>query len=163
MVRTINLRPTLTKIAPELSRRLAASHLCDFTGRLVIADLREQVALDISGGRVSVAERTPSAGSAIRGGEQIAHSSWARMNPSRSSRPPGSAWPARRNIPADPVPQPAPDAGKLGPLLTTNLKSQHRISNKKQTTKSKTPNGRLRFTARPVWRLLFVFLCLFVI
>ncbi len=56
----------------ELSRRLAASHLCDFTGRLVIADLREQVALDISGGRVSVAERTPSAGSAIRGGEQIA-------------------------------------------------------------------------------------------
>lgn len=71
MIRTVNLRSTLAKIAPELSRRLATSTWRDWTGRVLIADSREKVALAIERSKVALADRAE-APSAIRGGEQIA-------------------------------------------------------------------------------------------
>jgi predicted acetyltransferase len=71
MVRTVNLRSTLAKIAPELSRRLAASMLRDWKGRLLIADSREKVTLQIVRSKVALAEGADAPNS-IRGGEEIA-------------------------------------------------------------------------------------------
>jgi hypothetical protein len=71
MVHTVNLRSTLGKIAPELSRRLAASTWRDWTGRLLIADAREKVALAIARSKVALADGAD-APNAIRGGEEIA-------------------------------------------------------------------------------------------
>ena len=71
MVHTVNLRSTLAKIAPELSRRLAASTWRDWTGRLLIADPREKVALQIARSKVALADRADAPNS-IRGGEEIA-------------------------------------------------------------------------------------------
>ncbi len=71
MVHMINLASTLTKIAPELSRRLKASCFADWRGALLIEDPREKALLKIDRGRVTtgLAAATPHA---IRGGEHIA-------------------------------------------------------------------------------------------
>jgi len=71
MIRTLNLRAALAKLAPELSRRLRLSHLADWSGRLAMADSREKAALEITGGKVRAAApgRTKHA---IRGGDAIA-------------------------------------------------------------------------------------------
>ena len=71
MVRTVNLRSCLVKLAPELSRRLRRSHLAAWRGTLLVADPREKVVLAIARGRVRVADGR-SAPHAIIGGEEIA-------------------------------------------------------------------------------------------
>lgn len=85
MIRTMNLRSTLEKISDELARRLAASHMSGWRGRLSIRDARQSVVLAIQPGKVRVAAGPtaglaaglaagPTAGTshAIRGGEEIA-------------------------------------------------------------------------------------------
>jgi len=74
MVRTVNLRSTLEKIAGELSARLRRSHLAAWRGELLISDPREKVVLAIDRGKVEVADepRPGRATSAVRGGEHIA-------------------------------------------------------------------------------------------
>jgi hypothetical protein len=78
MIRTLSLRRTLAQIAPELSRRLKASPLAAWRGRLLMADARERVTLAIAGGKVAVADAGRAAGGrpagrhAIRGGEHVA-------------------------------------------------------------------------------------------
>lgn len=71
MIRTLNLRSCLTKMRGELTGRLRASALAAWSGRLLIADPRESVVLDIRRGAVRVGEGA-SARHAIRGGEHIA-------------------------------------------------------------------------------------------
>ena len=71
MIRTLNLRSCLTKMEGELSARVRNSHLAGYTGRLLIVDAREQVVLEIRGGKVRVAEGGK-ARSVIRGGEHVA-------------------------------------------------------------------------------------------
>jgi len=71
MIRTVSLRGVLGKIAPELSRRLARSHLAGWKGRLLIADGREKVMLSIRGGKVAIG-RAGATRHAIRGGDEIA-------------------------------------------------------------------------------------------
>ena len=53
-IRIINLETTLTKIAPELSRRLRESHLREFIGTLQISIPDQSVILSIDNGEVSV-------------------------------------------------------------------------------------------------------------
>lgn len=79
MIRTLSLPNTLGKIAPELSRRLKASHLSDWKGTLTLTDARETVELAIAGGKVIVAPARASGKAtastpkhAIIGGENIA-------------------------------------------------------------------------------------------
>jgi predicted acetyltransferase len=71
MVRTLNLRSTLTKIAGELTRRFRGSAMADWRGELLIADPREKVTLRIERGTVRVSDGG-SARHALRGGEEIA-------------------------------------------------------------------------------------------
>jgi hypothetical protein len=71
MISTLNLRSTLTKIAPELSRRLKRSPLDGWRGPLLIGDEREKVTLLVNRGNVRVAPATRTK-HAIRGGEAIA-------------------------------------------------------------------------------------------
>jgi hypothetical protein len=71
MVRLINLRCALEKMAGELSRRLRSSLLADWRGDLVIADAREEVGLHIANGRVTVGARAPTR-HAILGGDEMA-------------------------------------------------------------------------------------------
>jgi hypothetical protein len=71
MVATINLVSTLAKMAPELQRRLAASHLARWRGNLLVADAREEAVLRIDRSRVKVGE-AGKAEHAIRGGDRIA-------------------------------------------------------------------------------------------
>ncbi len=71
MIRTLNLRSCLEKMSSELSRRLGRSHLATWQGRLLIADPREGVVLDIHRGKVKVTDER-SAPHAIVGGEEIA-------------------------------------------------------------------------------------------
>jgi predicted acetyltransferase len=71
MVRIINLRSSLEKIAPELSRRLAASAHASWKGRLLIVDGREKVAFDIDRSKVALASSLDTRHT-IRGGEHIA-------------------------------------------------------------------------------------------
>ncbi|RPI64143.1 MAG: GNAT family N-acetyltransferase [Planctomycetaceae bacterium] len=56
MARTINLKSCLTKIAPELSRRLEDSALADLAGRLGLSDGMDKVTLDIAKGHVTVSD-----------------------------------------------------------------------------------------------------------
>ena len=82
MVRIINLAQTLEKMAGELERRLRASRLANWQGRLTIAEPREQATLAIDRPKVKVIKvqgprgrRGPRAGRtrhAIRGGDEIA-------------------------------------------------------------------------------------------
>ena len=82
MVRIINLAQTLEKMAGELERRLRASHLANWQGRLTIAEPREQATLAIDRSKVKVIKVQgprgrpgPRAGRtrhAIRGGDEIA-------------------------------------------------------------------------------------------
>jgi len=53
-IRIINLENTLTKIAPELSRRLQKTHLKDYTGTLQIAIPDQSTTLVINNGEVTV-------------------------------------------------------------------------------------------------------------
>lgn len=53
-IRIINLETTLSKIAPELSRRLRKSHLRDFMGTLRISIPDQSAILSIDNGEVSV-------------------------------------------------------------------------------------------------------------
>lgn len=71
MISTLNLRSTLTKIAPELSRRLKRSPLDGWRGPLLIADAREKLTLVVNRGNVRVAPPTRTK-HAIRGGAAIA-------------------------------------------------------------------------------------------
>ena len=71
MISTLNLRSTLTKIAPELSRRLKRSPLDGWRGPLLIADARERLTLVINRGNVRIAPPTRTK-HAIRGGAAIA-------------------------------------------------------------------------------------------
>jgi hypothetical protein len=71
MIRTINLASCLGKMAGELSTRLAGSCMDRWRGKLLIADARDKVALDVDRGRVTVGK--PAATKhAVRGGEEIA-------------------------------------------------------------------------------------------
>jgi len=70
MVRTLSLRSTLAKISGELTRRLKASHLAGWRGKLLIADGREKLTLTIGRGGVRVAGAGPSK-HAIRGGDEV--------------------------------------------------------------------------------------------
>jgi predicted acetyltransferase len=73
MIRTVNLKSTLTKISGELSRRMKNSPMADWRGELLISDPREKVTLKIDRGKVSVAEKPgPAVKNSVRGGEQIA-------------------------------------------------------------------------------------------
>jgi hypothetical protein len=70
IARLVNLPAALGKLAGELSRRLRASPLADWSGDLLIADPREEAMLRIADGTVSF--RTPArTRHAIRGGEEI--------------------------------------------------------------------------------------------
>lgn len=71
MIRTINLRTTLEKIAPELTARLKASPLADWKGSLLLADPRDRVGLALVGGTVTAGEPARTS-RAVRGGEEIA-------------------------------------------------------------------------------------------
>jgi len=71
MARCLNLRSLLTKMAAELSHRLRASDLADWKGQLLIADPREQVALRLAGGKVTVHPAVGAFPDAVRGGEEI--------------------------------------------------------------------------------------------
>ena len=71
MVATINLAATLDKMTPELGRRLRASPLENWRGKLVVADRRETVTLRIDRSRVGLA-RGGRSRHAIRGGDAIA-------------------------------------------------------------------------------------------
>jgi predicted acetyltransferase len=74
MIRTTNLRSTLTRISRELSRRMKTSLMNRWKGELVISDKREKVTLRIDRSNVKVADR-PVRGRAkntIKGGEEIA-------------------------------------------------------------------------------------------
>jgi hypothetical protein len=76
MIRAVNLRTCLGRIAPELSRRLRASALAGWRGRLLVADPRDAVVLDVGRGRVTLAPeaaapRTPVARHCVRGGQEI--------------------------------------------------------------------------------------------
>lgn len=70
MVRIINLRSTLEKIAPELSNRMQRCN-SNWSGKLLIGDPREKVVLQIEKQNVSVIEGDE-ADSSIVGGEEIA-------------------------------------------------------------------------------------------
>jgi len=72
MVRTLELASTLKKISPELSARLKASEMCDWRGKLLIADKREKVALKIGRAKVVAAPAAGRFKHAVRGGEEIA-------------------------------------------------------------------------------------------
>lgn len=74
MIRTLSLRSCLTKMQAELSARLGRSSLARWTGRLLVADCREKMELDIRGGqaRVAGAGAAGKTQSSIRGGEEIA-------------------------------------------------------------------------------------------
>ena len=71
MIRTIHLEAALRKMSGELGRRLRASHLAGWRGRLLLADGREKVMLAIDRSRVRTAsvDRTEHA---IRGGGEVA-------------------------------------------------------------------------------------------
>ena len=60
MVRLINLKSTLAKIAPQLSRRLKNSLMLKWNGYLAISSSDEKVFLKIAAGKISVAEKGPS-------------------------------------------------------------------------------------------------------
>ena len=70
MVRTLHLPRVLMKMAGELSRRLARSHLARWRGRLVVADADARAVLSIgrSGVRVSA---EGSGRHAVRGGHEV--------------------------------------------------------------------------------------------
>ena len=74
MIRTLNLRSCLGKLAGELTRRLKGTTHAGFTGSLTVADPRETVTLAIAKGVVSLADGRKPKGpaGAIRGGEEIA-------------------------------------------------------------------------------------------
>jgi predicted N-acetyltransferase YhbS len=72
MVRVVNLASTLRKMCGELSRRLRASHLARWRGALAVSDSRETVVLELRAGRVRIARKPSSTGSAIRGGHEVA-------------------------------------------------------------------------------------------
>jgi hypothetical protein len=71
MVRTLNLNTTLEKIAPELTRRLKASHMADWKGRLTIADGRQRLTLGIERSRVR-AVPAASTRHSLRGRREVA-------------------------------------------------------------------------------------------
>ncbi|HET6312623.1 MAG TPA: GNAT family N-acetyltransferase [Chloroflexia bacterium] len=71
LVRVINLRTLFEKLAGELSRRLACSHLAGWRGNLLIASQHEQVLLSIDRSRVEMLP-PEDAEHEIRGGEAIA-------------------------------------------------------------------------------------------
>jgi len=71
MVRTVNLRTALTKLAGELSRRLRASALAGWRGRLHLTDPRDDVLLVAGPRGVRVADAAPTP-HAVRGGEHLA-------------------------------------------------------------------------------------------
>ena len=75
MVRMVNLRSTLAKMAGELSQRLKHSQLASWRGELLIADPRDRVTLEINRSHVRVIDpirrgRRPK--HVIRGGDEIA-------------------------------------------------------------------------------------------
>jgi len=74
MVRTLNLASSLRRLTGELSARLKRSALGDWCGRLLIADGRERVLLEIARSRVRLASSTGPSGTkhAIRGGDAVA-------------------------------------------------------------------------------------------
>lgn len=55
MIAILNVRALFTKLAPELSRRLKASHLADWSGSLSVCYNDERITLRIEKGLVSVA------------------------------------------------------------------------------------------------------------
>lgn len=71
MIRTLDLRSTLEKIAPELERRMAVSHLNRWRGTLGVSDSRQRAVLKIGGGKVGVID-APAGKNVVRGGEEIA-------------------------------------------------------------------------------------------
>lgn len=75
MIRIVNLYGLFTKLCPELTRRLQASHLAAWVGELGIANGEEQVVLSIDHGDVRVRQIDNSSRSlvhAIQGGSEIA-------------------------------------------------------------------------------------------
>jgi RNA polymerase sigma factor (sigma-70 family) len=80
VVKIVNLRSLFEKLAPELARRLAASHLAGWSGALLVASGDERVALEIDRGQVRVAAPRSSrratgaaaASAAVEGGPEIA-------------------------------------------------------------------------------------------
>jgi hypothetical protein len=79
MVRTINLRQCLGKMAAELGRRLMASELRGWRGRLLIAGANKQAVLEIDRAKVMLVEQGGGASrrgmkidGSIRGGDHIA-------------------------------------------------------------------------------------------
>ncbi len=70
-IRIINLETTLTKIAPELSRRLRKSHLRDFIGTLQISIPDQSVILSIDNGEVS-AQPGGKADNSVESGHEFA-------------------------------------------------------------------------------------------
>jgi hypothetical protein len=71
LIRVINLRSTLEKVAPELSARLKASPLAAWRGTLLIGHAEERVLLHINEAQVEVVPGNESA-HAIMGGPEIA-------------------------------------------------------------------------------------------
>lgn len=72
MIRTLSLAGTLGKLTGEFQRRLKGSVQADWTGKLVIADPRETVALNIGDGKVQLVDQPGRSRHGVRGGEQIA-------------------------------------------------------------------------------------------
>lgn len=65
MIRTMNLGSTLRKMAPELSRRLAASHLANWRGKLAIGIDENRITLDINRTKVTVAAKAATVNSIV--------------------------------------------------------------------------------------------------
>jgi len=71
MVRTVNLPRALSKVVPELARRLSHSPLADWRGGLLVDDGRDRVLLSIDRSAVTIAAPARSR-HAIRGGDAVA-------------------------------------------------------------------------------------------
>lgn len=84
MIRILNLRSVMEKLAPVLAGRLAASHLADWSGNLLITDGREKVVLEFSPGGADVCDRTQ-ADHAIRGDDHIAQLLLGTYRPSETA------------------------------------------------------------------------------
>ena len=70
MVRTVNLASSIRRLTGEFARRLKASYLDTWRGKLLITDAREKVLLDINRSKVNVGKATRTK-HAVRGGNEI--------------------------------------------------------------------------------------------
>lgn len=79
MMKIVNLRRAFEKIAPELARRLEASPLRGYRGRLALEGDRERVVLVLTNGRVEVMRDAGGGEAALADGKIAAGADLARL------------------------------------------------------------------------------------